>query len=486
MQAAWLGVGSLSSFAFSIISAAILSRFLSKSDYGTYKQVMYVYHTLLTVFTLGLPKAYSYFLPRVRINEGNSVVNKLNFCFFVLGAIFSIILYLFAPSIASILNNNELEVNIRIFAPTPLFLLPTMGLEGIMSVYRKTYYGALYMVLTRLFMVICVALPVAFYKSDVQTAVLGFIVSSFISCIIALHIKKIPFKGIAQVSSQLSYKEIFKFSLPLMLASLWGIAIKSADQFYISRWFGSEVFADYSNGALELPFVSMVLNACGTVLLPLFSKSIAEGSNKKQILELWNRTAVKASYLIYPLVVYSWTFAVLIMTFLYGDIYLESAVYFRIILLVNFFTVAQYYPIIVALGETNYYSKVHMYNAFIVWFLELAAVLLFHSPYAIAIVSVICHLIKIYMMISLISRYLEVKIIHIFPVKKLGFVFLNSVVSSIIAYYITYSILTTNNKFSLLIISFSLYLVILIASSKLFGIRYIEIIRPLINIKLWK
>lgn len=45
-QSVWLGIGSLLSFSFGIVSAAILSRYLSKLEYGTYKQVLYVYNTL--------------------------------------------------------------------------------------------------------------------------------------------------------------------------------------------------------------------------------------------------------------------------------------------------------------------------------------------------------------------------------------------------------------------------------------------------------
>ena len=77
-QAMWIAIGSLCSFLFAIVSSAILSRYLAKDAYGTYKQVMYVYTTLLSVFTLGLPLAYSYFLPRVSIAEGKSLVDKIN------------------------------------------------------------------------------------------------------------------------------------------------------------------------------------------------------------------------------------------------------------------------------------------------------------------------------------------------------------------------------------------------------------------------
>ena len=80
-QAAWIAIGSLFSFGFTMVSSMILSRYFSKEDYGTYKQVLYVYHTLLTVFTLGLPKAYSYFLPRVGNLQAKHLISKLTTIF---------------------------------------------------------------------------------------------------------------------------------------------------------------------------------------------------------------------------------------------------------------------------------------------------------------------------------------------------------------------------------------------------------------------
>ena len=114
-QAAWVAMGSLFSFGFSIVSSMILSRYFDKADYGTYKQVMYVYNTLLTVFTLGLPKAYSYFLPRVNPQEAKDLINKITRLFFLLGGVFSILLFLGASLIAQFLKNPDLEIAYAIF-----------------------------------------------------------------------------------------------------------------------------------------------------------------------------------------------------------------------------------------------------------------------------------------------------------------------------------------------------------------------------------
>ena len=163
-QAAWVAIGSLFSFGIGMVSSIIFSRYFNKADYGTYKQVLYVYHTLLTVFTLWLPKAYSYFLPRVERCQAKSLINKLTSIFVLLGAFFSLLLFLGSSAIADVLNNPNLDKALRLFAVVPMLLLPTMGLEGILSTYRKTQFLAIYTITTRILMLLCIALPVMLFN----------------------------------------------------------------------------------------------------------------------------------------------------------------------------------------------------------------------------------------------------------------------------------------------------------------------------------
>ena len=185
-QAAWVAVGSLCSYSITLVSSMILSRYFNKADYGTYKQVMYVYHALLTVFTLGLPRAFSYFLPRVPNEQAKSLINKLTKLFFYLGLAFSLLLFFGSPLIARLLNNPELNGALKIFAIVPTLLLPTLGLDGIMATYRKTKFLALYKTATSLLTLLCVALPVMIFDLGYMDAIKGFIVGSTIQCVLAL------------------------------------------------------------------------------------------------------------------------------------------------------------------------------------------------------------------------------------------------------------------------------------------------------------
>lgn len=480
-QAMWVGMGSLSSFAFTIISAAVLSRFLSKTEYGTYKQVMYVYNTLLVVFTLGLPKAYAYFLPRYDIKYGNSIVNKLNHIFFLIGFTFTILLYLGSPLIADILHNPKLASSLKLFAIAPTFILPTMGIEGIMSTYKQNYINAIYTLITRLFMLLCVVIPIVIYKADCDTAIIGFSVSSLITCIIGLYLKKTPYKKVISEKVNLSYKDIFRFSVPLMLASLGGIAIKSADQFFVSRYFGTEVFADFANGSIDLPFVGMILGAAATVLLPEFSRKLANGdSSYNSIVDLWRRTAVKSALILFPLIIYCCFFAENIMVFLYGEQYYASAIYFIIMLIVNLFTIAPYYPIIIAFGATNYYAKVHLWMAILVWVLEYLTVILFDIAIAIAVVSALLSIAKVVIMTKFIANRLHVRAFRIFPLKDLSVIIITNILCGAFVFFI-YRYIIIDNLPLRLVTSFCLYCIITLLSGKVVNINYISSIQPLFN-----
>lgn len=480
IQAFWVSIGSLFSFSFTIVSSMILSRYFLKEDYGTYKQVMYVYHTLLTVFTLGLPKAFSYFLPRVDMHQAKSLIRKITVLFFGLGGVFSLILFVFSSQIAHILKNEDLAAALRVFAPVPFLMLPTMGLDGILATYKKTQFIAIYTVASRVLMLLCVILPVIVLGGGYIYAITGFVGSSFITFLLALYFKYLPLKGCQAEPCPVTYPEIFRFSLPLLYASLWGILINSADQFFISRFFGPSVFADFSNGSMQLPFVGMIIGACSTVLAPVFSKSIHTGANPAvDIFPIWRRVFEKTAKLVYPLIFFFWFYATEIMTLLYGAQYEASGNFFRIKLIVNFFTLIAYGPLILAIGANRFYAHVHLVHAAVLILLESACVFLVPSPYLIVIISVVCRIGTITAILIYLAKHFSIPLHHLIPydtIAKLG-------VASAFAIAIT-NISISPIQASLhseACLAFVIFSVLYTILSTFFGLQYGEIFRPLLN-----
>jgi len=481
LQALWISLGSLFAFGFAIVSSMILSRYFPKEDYGTYRQVIYIYNTLLVVFTLGLPNAFAYFLPRVDINQAKKLINKITNLFFLLGGLFSVVLFVFSGQIAILLKNPDLELAIKIFSPVPLFMLPTMGLEGILATYQQTKFMALYTFITRVFMLVCVATPVIFFDGGYKQAIIGFVVASFITFLLAIYLKYYPVRNAKSDACPISYSEIFKFSLPLLIASIWGIIISSADQFFISRYFGAKEFADFSNGSLQLPFVAMIVSASATVLSPMFSRKIHNKQDpKKEILPIWISVFEKSAKIIYPLVLFFIFFSDIVMIILYGKAYENSGTYFQIKLIVNFFTLISYAPLILAIGATRYYAKVHMFGAIILILTEYFSVLIFHSPYVITYVSVACQIGRIFAMLFFIAKFFDVKLISLFPFSLLIKILIPSIIFLFLIRYLFIVVLDFNGIF-LVLYSFVIYGIVFFIWCYFSKIDYLSIIKPLIH-----
>jgi len=477
IQTSWILLGSLSAFSFSIISSMILSRYFDKADYGTYKQVIYVYNTLLIVFTLGLPKAYSFFLPRVKIEEAKKVISKINLILLISGLILSIMLFSFSKHISLLLDNERLYEPLKYFAAVPLLMLPTMGLESILATFKKAKFIAYYNITTRILMLCLVVIPVVLFKGDILTAIKGFIIASLISFIIALKFKYYPVKHVVNsTDSKITYLDILKYSSPIMIAGIWGMLIRFSDQFFISRYFGVEVFADFSNGSLQLPFVAMIISAGSIVLAPIYSKKVAT-NNTNTILSLWTSVFEKTIKLTYPLVIFSFVFSKEIMMVLYGHIYENSGSYFQIKLIVNFFTIIAYGPLLLNIGGEKYYAKVHMFGAFLLIILQWISIKLFNDPIVIIYVSVFCEILRILLMLVFIAKYFKIKFNNLIPYRLIMKLIIPAfiIILTIKLFYNLFEI----DILTRLIFSFFTYLILFLLWAGIAKINYKVIFRPI-------
>lgn len=478
-QAAWVAIGSFFSFIVGIVSPMILSRYFDKADYGTYKQVMYVYNTLLAVFTLGLPKAYAFFLPKYSLEYSRDIISKVTKIFFALGLVFSLSLLLFAGSIAKVMNNPDLKLALVVFSPTPFLLLPTMGLDAIYASFKKTKYLAYYTICTRILTIFCIVIPVILFSDSYIYAIIGFDIASLLTFFLALYLKSWPVRGVEHKKSGLTYKEIFNFSLPLLYASLWGMIISSANQFFISRYYGNETFAEFSNGFMELPFVGMILSSISAVLLPLFSGMDGGCGMSNETLNIWRSALVKSAKLIFPMLVFSVVFAEPIMICMYGEEYAQSSIFFVIKNVSGLLYIIPFYPIILAIGKTRSYAHVHMLIAFIIVGAEYFVCQVGKSAVLVAMVSEICQVLKIVFLMKIVVQYAHGKVLDLLPLKSIGGLLLVSVLASLPPCLIQKH-LDFGNVLSLLF-SLGVFLVDYYLLCKIFRISYKELVASLVR-----
>lgn len=482
-QALWVGIASFNSFALAIVSAAILSRILDKTEYGTYRQIIYVYNTLLLIFTAGLPSVFNYFLPRFSRAQGKEIVFSISKVLFFAGLLFSVFLFVSSGLIANVLKNPELAKGLKIFSPVPMLLLPTLGIDGIFTTYRKTIYIAIYSTLTRVLMLVFIVLPVILFTQNYIYAIYGWIVSSVLILIMAYYFKGLPFKGLKGEKSDLKFKEILNYSIPLVFASMGGILFRASNQFYISRYYGSEVFAEFSNGFIEIPFVHMITGATAAVLMPIFAKAVHDKEEISKITTLFRSALSKSVVLIYPIVIYMLFFSPEIITIVFSEDYSISARYFSAAIVINFFNVIVFAPLLLSMGKTRFYAWLQYGKAFAIWGVQYAAILIFDTPMSIAITYVVISVLAIIIPLVYVSRLFKISVLELFPLGRIAAISLHSFLSMFLINLLFRNVIPDTNDFMLVALAGVAYAGVLLLSARLFKINYWEIVSPLLNRK---
>lgn len=479
-QAAWLAISSFSSLALGFVSAAILSRYFDKVEYGTYKQILFVYGTLQSVFTIGLPSVFSYFIPRYSYEEGKYFVNRINRIFLLLGLIFSITLYLSSDLIAQLLKNKELAEGLKIFSIFPIFTLPALGVEGLYTALKKTKYIAIYNTISKLLMLICIVSPVIFLDGNYKTAIIGWGVASFLIFIYAMYMKNRPYFGVKKQPIQNFHSTVFNYSAPLMAASVAGFFIGSSNQFFISRYYGSEAFAEYSNGFIALPFIAMVIKPIKDVLLPLFSKAQKE-QNLINALNSYKYATYNSVILIYPIILFCIFFANDFISFVYGSKYYESASYFRVSLIRDFLDTLPYLAILLATGHSKIYFKGHLVFAIcLVLFSYLFSKLLF-PPIIIVILFVGLEFLMKVFYLYFIYKIEKINLIPFDLIKKIGMILLHITVILIPLHLFSSYLLEDLPIGFRISINFILFYIMIFATQKLTRINYLAPIYQIIK-----
>ena len=339
-------------FVKSIIGIA-LARLITPAELGSYRQLFLIYSTFSTLLLLGIPQSLLYFLPKSKTAEDQKrIISRTLNIVSLLALIFAIAIFALKGFIAVKFNNPSLRPLLLIYAIYPLFIFITQLFSSIMLGLKRPLQAAKF-TLFAVFTDFVLILGVAYFTRNLELIVWAVIASAFLQW---LYARIMLWKFNSPVSSSLfeGFREQLAYSIPLGLSSIIGILGVQLDKFMISGFFGPEQFAIFSIGAMELPLIGILANSVNSILLPHLSSG-----DPKLMGELYSGAVRKNALIVFPLAALFYMFAEPIIVFLYGSIYAESAIYFKIYLLILPLRVATYGIIFQAYGKT----KVIMLNA---------------------------------------------------------------------------------------------------------------------------
>jgi len=399
-----------------LLLTIILSRYLTKFDYGTYRQFLLISSTLTLMFAIGLPASINYFIPRLDTNKQKMFISQTILVLILLGLILGLFLIIGKSYISALFNNQKIESLIILLALFSFLSLPITIYHNFFISINKAKLTGLLSIIFGLLKFIFMLVPVILGLS-LNYIIISLVLFTFFQFIVIIFNVVNSYDNFRIKFSNSLLREQLHFALPLGMAAIVGILIRKTDQIMVSSFFPPDQYAIYANGAMEIPFLTILTSSAMAVLTPFLVKSYNDG-NKKAFVDKWNNSLAKISLIIFPITIFLMFFSKEAMIVLFSRKYAESSSIFRIYLLIEFCRITIFGNILLALGK----SKLIFLYTVVTFFLNIILNFIFIKTLGL-IGPVIATVLSVYFMNFLqlrkISAILRIKVKNIWPWKKL-------------------------------------------------------------------
>ncbi len=396
-----------------LAASMILTRLLTRSEYGNYEQVWLVYNSFVTLIGIGLSSSIYYFSAR---EDRRAVYSSAIAGATIVGVFSGIVLAVFAPVIAHWFGADVLTKYIRIFALYAVLSSPSLMFESIFVTERKV--GLLLVgniILAVLFASSVLSAALLFHSLTVvfiSIAIIGAVKTLYL-LVFLIRTRKFLFGRLSPIlKAQLLY------ALPILVSGIAGTISKQVDRYLVSFFFTPDKFAIYAIGSKELPMIGVITGAASAVLFPVFSE-LGSGEGRGKFIEIWRNSVSKTGFFLLPLMVFLLFAANDFMSFFFGPKYIVSAGIFRIFLLLLPLRLAFYSQALLSLGKQKFY----MYSAVAEMFLSGLASYFLLRLYGLegaAVGKVLVTYIEVIVLVGMLTSLLGTNVVEMFPWKKLS------------------------------------------------------------------
>ncbi len=406
----------------------ILSRLLSKFNYGIYQQSLLTARIIIAIMTFGIPVAIFYFLPRFESENRDKFISTTIFLAFISSLLAILLTYLASLNSSILYHNTEITSYLILFSIFIAGRIFSSILDPfLISKHRENYvmyYYSFFNLIELIFIILFYRFSYSFKSIFLFFALIGiaqtFTTFLLIRFIYRLKLFTFDFK---------IFKRVISYSHPIAINSILGILSSNLDKIIISGFLGATYYAIYINGSYQIPLLAIFISSVVAVIAPDITSLHYQKENVR-LISIIRKSIDKTSMLVLPLFLFFLITSKEFILTLYSDKFYASIAIFRITLFILPFRLTNYGNILNLLGKT----KTVLYISLIELILNgaLSVTLLhFMGIYGPAVSFLATTILQIAVLIYFIVKTIGTNISALFPVNNMVSYFLIAILSSI-------------------------------------------------------
>jgi O-antigen/teichoic acid export membrane protein len=340
---------------FDGLKAFAIVRLMDKEAYGSLAFTLTVLATATGLGLLAIPDSQLFFLPRLPPARQRTLVRQSLQLLTGLGLVSALVIAALAlvPGLQPS-SHVGLTLPLLVIAVTVVFEFPSSALTSFLLGVERHRVSSLWTMAVSLASNLSLLVPAAL-GADLVTLLAVYLLVAIARLAATIGVWQSVYRGVMPEPFPGGMRAQLAFAVPLWLNSVAGQVNKYFSTYVVGFIFTSVVFADYTVGAQELPFIGILSYSVAVAMLPRMSAIASEGDDRtaaaRDAIGLWHTGIEKVALVILPIFVFAMAQAEPIIVLLYGKNYAAAALPFRMFLCLLPLRVTAYGTMLMALGH---------------------------------------------------------------------------------------------------------------------------------------
>ena len=332
--------------------AVILTRTITQTEFGTYRQVIMVFSLVTSMLSLSIPQSMYYFLPKAEPSQRRGILVNAAAALFASALVCVSLLWFGAGFLANyVAKDSALAQLLQLYGFAAIGHLPMLLVAPALISQERVILAGVFTISEAL---LRTGTVVTFFALGYPTRVV-LVAAAVVSLAVGIAGLLLLFGSTARgplvVSSRVITEQL-KYALPLAAAGMTGIVAQHIDKWIIMAFFTSAQFAVYSVGAMQVPIIPLVVTSVTQAMMPTIVR-LGEQQQLEKALAIWHEGIRKCALILFPAFIFLLLTSRDIIVFLFQREYVAAVGPFVVYLVMLPLQVAVYGAVLRATGHTR-------------------------------------------------------------------------------------------------------------------------------------